>query len=334
MSADSVHPGQRASDQRVSVPKVSIAVPLYRPSPRYLAETVASLVAQTRRADEVVFRDDSESPAEELVAELAADLPYRYLHNPERLGMVPNWNAVVNASTGSHVLLLHQDDALEPLAVEVMSSAFAGNPGLSICGVGETRVDEQSRPRSDRTRPNHRSRVFVSPGVYRLDYPELTYLMLRNGQVFGTPSALMFSRAHFEQVGGFDDSLKQSVDIDFALRMAEAGEAMYVTEPLVRFRSHEHQATQDNIAYGYNIADRALLYQRHASGDVCTVEQVDRVRASFVVRATYDGIRAARHGRWRVAREAAVQAREFYTTPRAVGERLVELLRWDNDDAR
>jgi GT2 family glycosyltransferase len=176
--------------------------------------------------------------------------------------------------------------------------------------------------------------VFVSPGVYRLDYPELTYLMLRNGQVFGTPSALMFSRAHFDRVGGFDDSLKQSVDIDFALRMAEAGEAMYITEPLVRFRSHEHQATQDNIAYGHNIADRALLYRRHASGDVCTAEQVDRVRASFVVRATYDGIRAARNGRWRVARAAASQAREYYSTPRAVGARLVELLRWDNDDAR
>jgi GT2 family glycosyltransferase len=230
--------------------------------------------------------------------------------------------------------MLHQDDALEPLAIEVMSSAFAGNPHLSICGVGETRVDELSRPRSARARPNHRSRVFVSPGVYRLEYPELAYLMLRNGQVFGTPSALMFSRADFDEVGGFDDALKQSVDIDFALRMAEMGEAMYITEPLVRFRSHEEQATQNNIAYGYNIADRARLFQRHVSGAVCTPEQVDRVRASFVVRASYDGIRAARHGRWSVARQAMAQAREYYSTPRGVGSRLVELLRWDNDDAR
>lgn len=324
MSTESPHTG----------PTISIAIPLYRPSERYLAETIASLAAQTRPPDEVVFRDDSEDPAEDVVRRLAADLPYRYLHNPVRLGMVPNWNAVVSASTGTHVLLLHQDDALEPAAIEVMTCAFVGNPGLSICGVGETRVDELSRTRSDRTRPNHRSRVFVSPGVYRLGYPELTYLMLRNGQVFGTPSALMFSRAHFDQVGGFDDALKQSVDIDFALRMAEAGEAMYLTEPMVRFRSHEHQATQNNIAYGYNIADREHLYRRHLRGDVCTPEQVDRVRASFVVRATYDGFRAARHGRWGVARQAAAQAREFYSTPRAVGSRLVELLRWDNDDAR
>ncbi len=307
MTADSVHPG----------PSVSIAIPLYRPSERFLAETVGSLAAQTRPPDEVVFRDDSEAPADEMVARLAADLPYRYLHNPIRLGMVQNWNAVVTASTGSHVLILHQDDALEPTAIEVMSSAFVGNPDLSICGVGETRVDELSQPWAARTRPNHRSRVFVSPGVYRLGYAELTYLMLRNGQVFGTPSALMFSRARFDEVGGFDDVLKQSVDIDFALRMAAAGAAMYITEPLVRFRSHEEQATQNNIAYGYNIADRARLYHRHVSDDVCTPEQVDRLRASFVVRATFDGLRAARHGRWAVARQAVGQARRVLLDARS-----------------
>ena len=136
-------------------------------------------------------------------------------------------------------------------------------------------------------------------------------------------------------MGGFDDALKQSVDIDFALRMAAVGEAMYITEPLVRFRSHEEQATQNNIAYGYNIADRARLYQRHVERRTSArPTQVDRVRASFVVRASFDGIRAARHGRWSVARQAVVQAREYYSTPRPVGSRLVELLRWDNDDAR
>jgi GT2 family glycosyltransferase len=314
--------------------RVSVAVPLYRPSPRFLGEMARSLSAQTRPPDEVIFRDDSEQPAEALVAEVAAGLPYKYLHNDERLGMVRNWNAVVSASTGTQVLLLHQDDALERTALEVMSCAFAGHPDLAVCGVGETRVDELSQPWATRTRPNHRSRVFVSPGVYQLSYPELVYLMLRNGQVFGTPSALMFSRAHFDEVGGFDEELRQSVDIDFALRMAQVGGAIYLTEELVRFRRHGGQATRDNIASGHNLTDRERLYRRHLDPAALTVGQVDRVRASLMVRAVYDGLRAARYFRWPVVWQASSQAREFSTTPRALTDRLVELIRWQNDDAR
>ena len=318
----------------MSAARVSVAVPLYRPSARYLAEMVESIAAQTVEASEVVFRDDSDPARRALVERLCTAVPFRYLHNPCRLGMVANWNAVVEATTGTHVLMLHQDDALQPRALEVMGAAFAEHPGLAICGVGEIRVDERSRPRSVRTRPNHRSRVFVTPGTHLLDYSELAYLMLRNGNVFGTPSALMFSRDHFDEVGGFDATLHQSVDIDFVLRMARAGQALYITEPLVRYRYHEHQATQDNIAQGLNLGDRARLYERHVGPASLSPRQVDRIRANLVVRATYDGLRAARHARWSVARQAAAQVRTLHPTPRALAERVVELLRWENADAR
>ena len=277
--------------------------------------------------------DDSEEPAEALVGELAAGLCHRYVHNPAPLGMVPNWNAAVASTTGSHVVLLHQDDLLAPAALEVMSGAFADRPGLAICGVGETSIDDQSRAKTI-SRPNHRSHLFVSAGPHDVSYADLVYLMLCHGQIFGSPSALMFTRSHFDAIGGFDAEYRHSVDIDFALRMAEVGDAVYFPQELVRFRRHQGQTTQVNIANGHNLADRDRLYRRHATKAQLSPEQLDRVRACLVVRALYDALRAVRHGRWTVARQAGTQAIDLHPTPIAVGSRLVELARWSNEDAR
>lgn len=315
-------------------PRVSVAVPLYKPSVRYLTDAFASLRAQTLPPIEVVVSDDSVPPRDGLVRRLAGDLPVTYCANPRRLGMVPNWNAAVRRTTGTHVVLLHQDDMLEPTALERMASVFATRPELAICGVGEIRIDEHGHEICRSSRPNHRERLFISRGVHELTYEELTYLMLRNGQIFGEPSALMYSRAAFEAVGGFDDTYRQSVDIDLALRLCELGGAVYLNERLVRRRVHREQATQANIVNGYNLLDRRTLYRRHAAGRPFAPEDVDRMRANLAVRAAFDGVRALRFGRWPVAREAVSQMVEYRPSARVLGERLVELSLWLNDDAR
>jgi GT2 family glycosyltransferase len=322
------------SGEVVEPPRVSVAIPLYNPSVRYLAEALDSLRAQTVAPVDVVITDDSTPRREGLVRRNAHDLPVTYRANGERLGMVANWNAAVAATTGTHVILLHQDDILEPTAIERMSRVFAARPELAICGVGERRIDEDGRDICQPTRPNHRERLFISRGMHELGYGELTYLMLRNGQVFGEPSALMFSRARFDEIGGFDPAYRQSVDIDLALRMAEAGGAAYLNEQLIRRRVHAEQATQANIVNGYNLIDRRMLYRRHAVGQAFPSQAVDRVKANLAVRAGFDGLRALRYGRWPVAREAASQMMEYRPTPRALAERLVELSLWINDDAR
>jgi hypothetical protein len=216
----------------------------------------------------------------------------------------------------------------------MMSGVFADHPDLAICAVGEVRIDVQGREACQPTRPNHRERLFITRGVHFLSYKELTYLVLRNGQIFGEPSALMLSRTHFDAVGGFDPSFRQSVDIDMALRMAASGGAAYLTERLVRRRVHPEQATQANIVAGHNLTDRRTLYHRHAETQDISPRALDRMRANLVVRAGFDGLRALRFGRWGVAREAVSQIAEYRAPAPVIGDRLVELSLWMNDDAR
>jgi hypothetical protein len=320
---------------RVAEPlRVSVTLPLYNPSPRFLGQALESLRVQTVAPHEIIVRDDSKPGRRALVDRLGAGLPITYVANPSRLGMVENWNASVDDTTGSHVVVLHQDDLLERRALEMMASVFREHPGLAICAAGEVRIDVQGREWCQPTRPNHRERVFITRGVHHLSYEELTYLVLRNGQVFGEPSALMMSREHFDAIGGFDPDFRQSVDIDLALRMAASGGAADITERLVRRRVHPEQATQANIVAGHNLSDLRVLYDRHAAAQDIPEPALDRMRANLVVRAGFDGLRALRYGRWSVVREAVSQMAEYRAPAGALGERLVELSLWTNDDAR
>ena len=315
-------------------PFVSLAIPLYQPNRIFLAGTVSSIRRQTRPPDEIVFTDDSEPTVRRWVRNLAEGLPYRFVQNPERLGMVPNWNASVWATTGTHVVVVHQDDLLAPEAISQMLGVFDLRPDIAICGVGQVQIDEHDRPRRWPVRANHRDRLFVSPRVHDLDYREMTYLMLRHGQIFGPPTAMMFRREFFDQVGGFDASYAQSVDIDFALRMTRAASAAYLSLPLIRYRYHDSNATVTNVASGRTLADRDRLYREHSSSQDFTREERRRMRANLMIRAAYDGTRATLHGRWGVARQALAQMYHYRVTPRVLARRAAEVALYRNEDAR
>lgn len=314
--------------------RVSLAIPLYRPDRIFLAQTISSIRKQTRPPDEIVFTDDSDPTVRHWVKNMAEGLPFRFIQNPHRLGMVENWNASVRATTGTHVVVTHQDDSLEPDALSQMLGVFDLRPDISICGVGQTAIDQHGRPRRWPVRANHRDRLFVSPRVHDLDYREMTYLMLRHGQIFGPPSAMMFRREYFDRVGGFDDSYAQSVDIDFALRMTREASAAYLSLPLIRYRYHDSNATEANVASGRNVADRSRLFREHFQTQEFDAEAKRRVKANLQIRAAYDGVRAARFGRWSVVRGAWGQVVRFRVPPRVLLSRMREVLLWRNDDAR
>jgi len=317
-----------------AVPRVSLAIPLYQPNRIFLAGTVSSIRRQTRPPDEIVFTDDSDPTVRHWVGNLAEGLPYRFIQNHERLGMVPNWNASVRATTGTHVVVTHQDDLLAPDAISQMLGVFDLRPEIAICGVGQVQIDEHDRQRRWPVRANHRDRLFVSPRVHDLDYREMTYLMLRHGQIFGPPTAMMFRRDYFDEVGGFDTSYAQSVDIDFALRMTRAASAAYLSLPLIRYRYHDSNATGTNVASGRTLADRDRLYREHSSPQDFTREERRRMRANLVIRAAYDGIRATRHGRWGVARQAVEHVYHYRVAPKVLVRRAAEVALFRNEDAR
>ncbi len=97
-------------------PTVSVAIPTYNRHAT-LGRAVRSALGQTHADLEVVVSDDgSTDGTEELLRErlAAEDERLRVIRQPANLGMVANIEAAGRLARGDHVMLLADDDWLEP----------------------------------------------------------------------------------------------------------------------------------------------------------------------------------------------------------------------------
>ena len=112
---------------------VSICIPTCS-RPTLLKEAVESCLAQSVPPQEIVIGDDSKSDETgEIVERLkhASAVPIHYQKNIPRLGQAQNTNSTYQRATGSHLILLHDDDLLLPNAVADLSSCWKLHPDLT-----------------------------------------------------------------------------------------------------------------------------------------------------------------------------------------------------------
>lgn len=108
---------------------VSIVMPTYKP--RYFAQALDSVLAQTYPALELVICDDNGDGAIEsiLLPRLAsAPFPIRYHRNPMRLGELGSTINGIGLAQGEYVKFLHDDDVLEPDCIAQLVEAIERTP--------------------------------------------------------------------------------------------------------------------------------------------------------------------------------------------------------------
>jgi len=117
-------------------PLISIGIPTYERAGTLL-RAVESALAQTYRYIEVVVYDDGSGDATEaVVRELAArDGRLRYLRSPQNRGLAENHNLLFAEMVGEYVMLLSDDDWLEPTYVERCLAVLRADSDLVlVCG--------------------------------------------------------------------------------------------------------------------------------------------------------------------------------------------------------
>jgi GT2 family glycosyltransferase len=323
---------------------VSIGVPLHRPNPEHLARLVESLAQQQLAGLEVVMVDDATpgldaAALDALLGPLAAradaaDITLTWTRNDTNLGMVANWNRAVRSGSADLAMCVSQDDELGPgmLAAYV---AELTDPSVAIVSSAEEFIDDGGRAFPRRLRVGHRHHVFVDRDRYVLDRTELVRLSLRNGQSFGEPSAVMFRRAVFDAIGGYDASFEHAADVDFNLRAAAYGRAVYLRHPYLRRRWHARSQTRVNVASGAVSRDRLRLYERYCDASGLTERDRAEARVSLASHSVYDAVRAARAGQWPVVRGALENLRVGLRAPVGVhAAHVTEIVTRRNRDRR
>lgn len=163
--------------------QVSIVIPTLN-RPNYLAEALASLVAQSSRDWEAVVVDDGSVPPvdSQWVRSQLGEQAFRLIRHPSPRGVAAAKNAGAAIASGELITFLDDDDWLEDTAVAGILSIYRAHPELS-CLFLDVRTHGAYAEGAGRNQAQALSRLMAEVGVR--EGPEVFFL----GE--GLPKALL-----------------------------------------------------------------------------------------------------------------------------------------------
>ena len=216
-------------------PLVSIVVPAYN-AERFLGDALASVCAQSHSTIEVIVCDDASTDATSDIARGTGDDRIRYLRNERTLGGYGAMNRGVGESRGEYVAIFHADDVYDPRIVE-RELGFLGEhteAGAVFCL--DRFIDESGR---------EYSRLQLPPSLARVELFDTALLaesLLRHKNTFLRTPSVMFRRAAFDAVGGFDqERFGIAADLDMWVRLSIEWRIGLVHEYLMGYRHYTAQ---------------------------------------------------------------------------------------------
>ncbi|MEO8603187.1 MAG: glycosyltransferase family A protein [bacterium] len=200
---------------------ISVVIPTCgRPAP--LQRALAAVRAQTLAPLEIIVVDDAPSP-EAAVPGDAVAAPARLIANPRARRPSAARNAGAALAGGEWLAFLDDDDEWLPDYLASAAALFAAAPLDALCTDLVYRYDDGSE----------------RPGKRAPDELVTDEFLLRNPGLIG--SNVIVRRATYAALGGFDESLRTSEDIDFGLRLSLHPGLRYAPlhQPLVRHYQHQ-----------------------------------------------------------------------------------------------
>lgn len=182
--------------------KVSVVIPAFNAA-RWLPSAVASVLAQTRPADELVIVDDGSTDSTSEVARSFGGMVR--LVSRENGGLAAARNTGTAATTGDWLLFLDADDTLVPTALESLTGrASAGDAGVVHGFVLQRRAEPTE------------TRLHGLP--YAVGNPPVPAKAHFWWTPIPTAGAALIRRSLNEQVEGFDERFRQVEDAEYWLR--------------------------------------------------------------------------------------------------------------------
>ena len=234
-------------------PKISICIPTYNGA-SYLQEALDSVNAQTFSDFEVIVSDDaSKDDTLKIVEEFKKefDFPVHIFHH-EPKGIGANWNNTIRHANGKYIKFLFQDDVLDSTCLEMMYAVLENNKNIGlVASKREFIVNKAKSVETDKwlaTYGNLQNQISEISGDLVLTKKLFSkkYFLSTPKNKIGEPSAVMFKRQLIDDIGWFDESLKQILDYEYWYRILKKYDIYIINKPLIKFRLHDTQATSVN----------------------------------------------------------------------------------------
>lgn len=218
-------------------PLVSVVIPAYN-CERYIAQTLASVLAQTHGAIEVLVVDDgSTDRTPSIVAEHGH--PVRLIRQANQ-GVCVARNKGFEASRGEYVCFLDHDDYWFPWKLRRQIEAFGAHPqtGVVCTDFAAWLPVESVFPDPAALAPNYD----LPPTVDEVFSGWVYHSFLIDG--WALMSTAMFRREVLARCGGFDRALPYSEDWDLFLRLSRNYPFIKLSPASTLYRQHPDQGSR------------------------------------------------------------------------------------------
>jgi len=228
----------------VGAPLVSVVIPMFNAG-TWIRETLESVAAQTHSVYEcIVVSDGSTDNGPDVVREMEkrGSLPLT-LVEIDHAGVSVARNTGLRRASGKYVALLDADDVWHERKLEYQLETMQ-RTGASMCTVGYALFDSKTR----------RVRGVVA---FRRPNQAVRRWLAMEGDGLAMSSTALFSRSVIESMEDFDPRISIVEDLEFSVRMQDAGMVTIDRRVLVGYRVHAGQAHGQIEGVS---ANRAALY--------------------------------------------------------------------------
>lgn len=212
-------------EMKSSDPTVSIIMSVLN-GETYLRDAIDSILRQTYRSIELVVVDDGSTDATADIIKSYGDPRIVSIRNAKNVGLARSLNIGVHAARGTLIARQDADDVSEPGRIERQVGFLQAHPEVALLGTWYTEIGGE-RPRQRRL---------------PCDYTAIRWALL-----FYCPfvhSSVMWRRALItSRVGGYNESLRYSMDFELWTRIARSFPVANLDEYLLRLRLHPQSMT-------------------------------------------------------------------------------------------
>lgn len=205
--------------------RVSVILPTFN-RVDLIGETLDSLLAQSRPADEILVVDDGSQDGTGEVAESYGEA-VTLLRKPNG-GKASALNVGMAAVSGDLIWICDDDDLLMPDACERLAGTLDGDETIGFCA---GRHDDFT------VDPETGEKNVKAPGYWRGSAPDEIFSDLLDGCHIFQPG-LIVRRAVYDRLGPFDETLTRSQDYEMMLRIARTTPGRLLPETVYLHREH------------------------------------------------------------------------------------------------
>lgn len=226
--------------------QVSVVIPAYNGTTRYLEQAIQSVLAQTFADYEIIVVDDASTDGTGALVQ--KNPPARYVRHTQNRGQAAARNTGAHLAQSLYLAFLDQDDLWEPTFLEETLSILAPASQAILVHCDGYQVDEQNK--------------ILEYDAAMKQTRSITQL-LRGGHDVATSGSL-FRKSFFDAVGGYDAQLSIWEDIDLAIRLYGPDRFIHIPKPLYRHRLYGHNASRDIPSFRA-LEGRRRFLEKHAS---------------------------------------------------------------------